>query len=118
MKTLIKRALGITELEGKILSLERENVKLRDLLDIEVVELEREMQELEDILKEQINDMRDDIDMNTLTREDVAEISTIENEEAIQQSMYEAIKNMEARNFDYDLVVSKVLSIIAEKFNK
>jgi hypothetical protein len=52
------------------------------------------------------------------TRDDLQEMLHEELAESIEQVVNDKITEAEQRNFDYDLVVSQVVSIIVEKLNR
>lgn len=130
LKQLIVNWLGIDTkleiLEQKLDSLERGTTE--QLSDFEynldekadayqVDNLESEIQEcvadwkVEEMIESHIEDLE------FPTHEDIKEIAIEETHEMVLEMVKNTVSEIEQRNFDYDLVVSQVVSIIVEKLN-
>lgn len=126
LKQLIVNWLGIEN------ELDLTRYKLKQLLekveDIEynleekadayqVDNLESEVQDcvadwkVEEMIESQIEDLE------FPTHEDIKEIAIEETHEMVLEMVKNTVSEIEQRNFDYDLVVSQVISIIVEKLN-
>jgi hypothetical protein len=136
MKQLFKNLLGISslEMENKIL-----NERLTKAMDM-IVEQHDNREQLAGDLYNRIDDLEykvdeksdeyrvDDLEYqlsnleSTIeeapTRDDLQEMLHEELAESIEQVVNDKITEAEQRNFDYDLVVSQVVSIIVEKLNR
>ena len=135
IKQLIIKWLGIETqlqmLEQQLDTLERQTseqvsdfeYKLEDKADCYHVDnLESDVSDcvqewrVEEMIDREINEIKEE--MEVPTREDIQEMIIEEQHEMVLDMVKNNIDEIQNKEFDYDLVVSQVVSIIVEKLNK
>jgi len=128
MKNQIKKWLGVTslELKNEVLS-----DKLDSVIDMVTAEHEETDQRVSSV-EEKVSDLEYEVEDRVQRYEldeleykledkvgelDVRDIVHEEQHEMVLQMVKNTVKELEQKNFDYDLVVSKVVSIITTKLN-
>jgi hypothetical protein len=129
MKNQIKKWLGVTSLELKNEVLSDKLDRVVDLCALHAEETEQQYNSIESKLRDleyEIEDRAKSYELDELEYKledkvgelDVRDIVHEEQHEMVLQMVKNTVKELEQKNFDYDLVVSKVVSIITTKLNK
>jgi hypothetical protein len=128
MKNQIKKWLGVTSLELKNEVLSDKLDRVIDLCTLHAEETEQQFSSIESKVSDleyEIEDRAQRYELDELEYKledkvgelDVRDILHEEQHEMVLKMVKNTVSELEQKNFDYDLVVSKVVSIITTKLN-
>ncbi len=128
MKNQIKKWLGVSSLELKNEVLSDKLDRVIDLCTLHIEETEQQFSSIESKVSDLEYEMEDraqryELDEleykleDKVSELDVRDIVREEQHEMVLKMVKNTVSELEQKNFDYDLVVSKVVSIITIKLN-